>query len=187
MQGLPDHSAEHSGETTITTVHVTQDTVASFELTPPHPPRVDTPEYRASHNNMVIVDDLPCHVCGVKNSTLSDPTKNIFNAKCLETHHYPIERSLMNACDPKKINLAFPQVHDKETFDVFIDSEQNLLVLCDVHHRSMEQGIHHLLAQDFAVLPYLWDHYQIVARSYDAANAAIAANDAIEKQNGLEL
>jgi hypothetical protein len=51
----------------------------------------------------------------------------------------------------------------------------------------MEQGIHHLLAQDFAVLPYLWEHYQIVARSYDAANAACALNDAIEKQNGLEL
>jgi hypothetical protein len=117
VQGLPDHSAGHSGETTLTTVHVTQDTVASFELTPPHPPRVDTPEYRTSHHNMIVVNDLPCHVCGVRKSTLNDPTKNIFNAKCLETHHYPIERSLMNACDPKKISLAFPQVHDKDTLE----------------------------------------------------------------------
>ncbi len=168
-------------------VHITPENVMSFELTPPHPPREDTPEYRASHHKMVVVDDLPCAVCRVRNSTLKDPLKNRYNATCLETHHYPIERSLADACDPAKIMQNFPQVHDKESLNTFIDSEQNLIVLCDLHHRSVSQGIHHMTAQDFAVLPYIWDNYQVVAKTYAEANAALAANDVIEKENGYEL
>lgn len=184
---LPDHSSDHAGNTKLTVVHITQDTVANFELTPPHPPRTSTALYLKSHADLVFMKDMPCVVCGVRNSTLKNSAENRFNATCLETHHYPIERSLLHACDPLKMNRVFSQVTDRTSLELFVDSEQNLIVLCDVHHRSIEQGIHHLLAQDFAVLPYLWDHYQIVAKSYAEASAALAANDAIEKKNGYEL
>jgi hypothetical protein len=43
-----------------------------------------------------------------------------------------------------------------------------MLVLCDVHHRSVERGIHHLLVADWAVTPFLIDGYQVAATKQDA-------------------
>lgn len=162
---------DHTGESIITQVHITPEQVATFEITPPHAPRVETEIYKKAHTYLVYTQDTPCLVCGVSHSTLHDPQKNRYGSKALETHHYPIERSLMNACDIAKVHKRFPQVIDTQTFEAFIDSAANLVVLCDVHHRSMEQGIHHLLVQDFMVLPFLKDHYQVVATAQDKDKA----------------
>lgn len=144
-------------------VHITSEGVASYELSPPHPPRVETPAYHRTHEYLVNKLDKPCVVCGVTKSTLADAAKNPCKAEDIETHHYPIERSLMDACDPDKVHKQFPLVVDRETLEQFIDSPLNMLVLCSIHHRSTELGIHHLLSQDFAVLPYLYDGYHIAA------------------------
>jgi hypothetical protein len=125
--------------------------------------------------------DQECIVCGVKNSTLADPTKNKFGATAMEAHHFPIELSLMNACDPLKVHLTFPGVIDQATLEAFVDTPANLLILCSVHHRSMEQGIHHLLAQDFAVLPFLYDGYQIAASSKECSTI-VGKNESIQKE-----
>lgn len=158
---------QHQPHSALAGVHVTHEEVANLEMTPPHPPREETPLYRKAHHFLVVEKDSPCEVCGVRNSTLSDPNHNPWKATALETHHYPIERSLMDACDPRKVHLDFPQVYDQPTLETFIDSPANLKVLCSVHHRSPELGIHHLLPADFAVLRYLKEHYQIVATAQD--------------------
>lgn len=164
------HAAEdHQGENSIATVHVTSEAVATFEMTPPHAVRVNTAAYEKSRKYLIDTQDKPCVVCGVRKSTLLDATQNRFGTTELETHHFPIERSLLHACDPDKIHHAFPEVIDKETLEAFVDSPRNLIVLCDIHHRSLEQGIHHLLVQDYAILPYLLDNYQIVATAQDKA------------------
>src|SRR5690242_4334473 len=93
-------------------VHVTAEGVASLELTPPHPPREDTPEYRAAHRFLIDEKDAACAVCGVRKSTLGDPAQNHYGASQMESHHYPIERSLADACDPVKVHAQFPQVYD---------------------------------------------------------------------------
>lgn len=163
--------------TIIDHVHATQQTVETIELTPPHAPRVETEAYKRAHEFLVLEQDTPCFVCGVRHSTLNSD-QNIYKATAIETHHFPIERSLVDACDPNKVHSHFPEVIDRATLELFVDSPRNLLVLCDVHHRSLAYGIHHLLAQDFSVLPYLYDHYTVVATAATEA-AAIQQDEAI--------
>ena len=170
---------------TLAHVHITREGAALYEETPPHPPREETPEYRKAHHFLVVEQQRPCEVCSVTQDTLGDPARNPFGATALETHHYPIERSLMDACDPVKVHKAFPQVYDQRTLEVFVDSPANLRVLCDVHHRSVELGIHHLLSQDFAVLPFLRDGYQIVARKEDAPAVQAADERVIEQEESV--
>lgn len=166
-------------------VHETREEVAAVEMTPPHPPREDTPEYLKTHRFLVETKDSPCEVCGVRKSTLRDAAANPCGATAIETHHYPIERSLMDACDPLKVHAQFPEVYDQPTLERFVDSVRNMKVLCSVHHRDPELGIHHLLAQDFAVLPFLRDGYRIAARAEDAATVE-AKDERIEKAAGME-
>jgi hypothetical protein len=181
----PTHA--HNGGTTVETteilsrVHATTEGVAAVEMTPPHPPREETPEYAAAHHHLTKVLDSPCAMCGVKNSTLKDPKENPFGATALETHHYPIERSLLDACDPLKVGVVFPQVKDQASLEAFVDSEHNLMVLCDIHHRHPLHGIHHLTPQDFFVQPFLLAGYQVVATQQDEAQVMAADEQLVEK------
>ncbi len=175
-QGQGQTSAAPGASSTISQVHLTPIDVSTIELTPPHPPRVETPEYKKAHDHLVIELDTACKICGVRNSTLKDAAQNPFNAQALETHHYPIERSLVDACDPKKVAIVFPQVKDRDMLNAFVDSEANLLVLCDVHHRSIQFGIHHLTVQDFFIQQFLFAGYQVVANQQNAAQ--VEAQDA---------
>lgn len=170
---------------TISEVHETSETVAAVELTPPHPPREDTPEYEQTHKLLVFDKDTPCKVCGVKHSTIGDSAANKAGSKALETHHFPCERSLLFALDWRKVHNDFPEVYNQHSLEVWIDSPRNMLVLCDVHHRGVETGIHHLLTQDFAVLPYLREGYKVAATAKDAAQV-LAADEQIEQQSGAE-
>lgn len=154
-------------------VHETVEAVADVEMSPPHDPRTETPAYRRAHQFLVRTKKQPCAVCGVTIDTVRTPDT-------IETHHYPIERSLMNACDPRKVHARFPQVYDKRTLRTFIDSPANLITLCSTHHRSLTAGVHHLLAPDWAVLPFLRDGYVIAATAKDAA-AVEAADEKIEE------
>jgi hypothetical protein len=166
---------------TLAHVHATSEGVAEVEMTPPHPPREETPEYNKAHHHLIYELDEPCAMCGVRHSTLNDPKQNPFGATALETHHYPIERSLLDACDPAKVGLVFPQVKDQESLNAFVDSEHNLMVLCDVHHRHPLHGIHHLTPQDFFVQPFLISGYQVVATEENAATV-LAADEALLKK-----
>lgn len=170
---------------TIDHVHITKESVAVEEVTPPHPPRVETPEYKKSHDYLVHKLDKPCQVCGVRQSTLGDPAQNPYSAKALESHHWPVERSLLDACDPDKIHKQFPQVIDRASLEAFVDSPNNLIILCDIHHRSPEHGIHHLLPQDFFVQQFLYDGYIVAVQAKDTA-AAEQTDEQIEQAQGLE-
>lgn len=169
----------------LTHAHDTKLTIATEEITPPHPPRTETAEYLKAHNFLIHQKKQGCLICGVNVDTLSDPAINTVGATQVESHHYPIERSLTSAVDPVKLHRDFPQVYDEASLMQFVDSPANLLVLCDSHHRSIERGIHHLVVQDWAVMKYLRDGYEVVATKESAA-AAEAQDDAIEQAAGLE-
>lgn len=122
---------------------------------PPHDPRTESSAYAKVHHHLVIELDLPCLVCGVKNSTLEDPTKNKLNAKQIETHHHVVEWALANAIDLNKFNtkilpelqLRHPNDYpgpltQQELLDWVDHSPHNLWTLCDVHHRHSLVGIH---------------------------------------------
>ena len=166
-----------------THVHATTFAVAEVEMTPPHPPREETPIYARTHHHLVYTQDTPCAICGVRNSTLHIPAENPFKAEAIETHHYPIERSLLMACDLRKVHVIFPQVKDHASLEAFVDSEENMMVLCDIHHRHPHYGIHHILAQDFFIQPFLFGGYQVVAEAGDAQKV-MTANERVLKRHG---
>ena len=170
---------------TLTKEHITRESVATAEMTPPHPARIETPEYERAHHFLTVTKNAPCEICGVTRRTLKRPSKNPYGATAIETHHWPIERSLMDACDPHKVHKDFPQVYDRATLAAFVDSPANLKVLCDQCHRSPEHGIHHLLPQDWIIQRYLYTAYIVAAAAKNAA-AAQAADDAIMLAAGLE-
>lgn len=170
---------------TLSHVHETREAVAAVEFTPPHPPRTETPEYARAHKFLVYTKNAPCKVCGVTRRTLRYPKANPFGATALETHHVHVERSLAYACDWRKVHLDFPSVYDQESFLHWVDSPENLVVLCNVHHRSVEHGIHHLLPADFNVQRYLRDGYIVAASAQDAAKVE-AQDEALLQQLGVE-
>src|SRR2546423_10415963 len=96
--------------------HITHESLHGEVVTPGHAPRVDTPEYRHAHHQLVVVLDKPCFICGITHS----------KGAAMETHHSPIERSYVNACDWRKVHLDYPQVVSEETLEQFVDSAANL-------------------------------------------------------------
>jgi hypothetical protein len=123
--------------------------------------------------------NLPCWRCGVTYAQLvkrGDPATdaNPLGACQLEAHHSDLEFSLLNGVDVAAwwdsstrqdagfMVEAFSQVdgwlhehpefaakpHD-EIFAAYMESDGNLLQLCDVCHRSKDQGIHHIPYPDW--------------------------------------
>jgi hypothetical protein len=91
-------------------------------------------------------------------------------AEQLETHHWPLQREFADALDPEKVHKEFPEVTDRKSLDMFIDSPKNMLVLCDVDHRSPTRGIHHINESLEACKRFLLDGYVIadVAKNREA-------------------
>lgn len=125
---------------------------------PPHDVRTESPQYKVAHDDLVRKKDLPCLACGVRQSTLKDPKQNPFGAVQMETHHHIIEWALANAIDPDKFNARvlpgllrrnpskYASMKSGMTKQQILDwvdhDEDNLWVLCDVHHRHVFVGIH---------------------------------------------
>ena len=165
------------------------------EIYPPHPPREDTPEYRATHDDLIHRQDRPCFMCGVKLSDIKRDgagqvtAANPLGAHDLETHHFPVQREFVDAVDPAKAArfyekvkawlgadaAGWPAFQSREDLLRFVDSPHNMLVLCDHCHRDPRMGIHHAAVMDWIAGPQLLDGYVLVT---DAANAVkIAAAD----------
>jgi hypothetical protein len=125
---------------------------------PNHPPRKNTNLYNKTHHELCIVKDIPCFIC---NKTRKND--NIIT----ETHHFFVEECMVTAIDwikfgKKAINFYNPQTginigdkfnwsHVNDTPHIFVDSEYNMVVLCEEHHRSSNKGIHHVPFPDFIV------------------------------------
>lgn len=136
--------------------HDVHRTIREFIVTPDHEPREDDPyaaEYRAARHHAIDVLDSPCWICGIRKST----------GGRMETHHSVIEWSLANGIDPKKLAADFPEldISDEESFRKWLDSEGNLLVLCDVHHRGFP-GIHSVTYPPFRAQRYAKDGVELL-------------------------
>ena len=129
----------------------------SPDFYPEHDRGVDSPQYAQVHKRLCITMDLPCLVCGVRNSTLANPAENRYGARQLETHHHVIEWALADAVDVARFNKTIRphlQARQKdqpiyqrdmsaqEVHDWVDHAEDNLWVLCDIHHRHQALGIH---------------------------------------------
>jgi hypothetical protein len=138
-------------------IHGGKHNLEEFTIYPDHAARVESPEYKKVHDDLVKKKNLPCLACGVTFKTLRDRKRNPFGAKQLETHHHVIEWSLANAIDANKFNqrvrphLAIRHrdnpMYQREMTPVEVEawvdhSPDNLWVLCDIHHRHKWLGIH---------------------------------------------
>ena len=138
-------------------IHDHKMTFTEVAFYPDHEPRKATNAYRKMHKRLVKQEDRPCAICGVKQSTLKDTKENPYRASQLETHHTIVEWALMNAIDPVKFNALirprllkehshrdlYKQDMTEEEIKDWIDhDEDNIMVLCDVHHRSLYFGVH---------------------------------------------
>jgi hypothetical protein len=170
---------------TLMHVHQTREPISTIELTPPHDPRTETEEYKRARSFLINRKNAPCHICGVTKRTLKNAARNPCGATQMEAHHYPIERSLATACDPVKVHADYPQVYDLASLMAFVDSPANLICLCDVHHRSVAAGIHHLLPQDWIIQRYLRAGYVVAATPATVAAAQIA-DERIAVAAGIE-
>jgi hypothetical protein len=133
--------------------HITHESLHAEVVTPGHDPRVETPEYRHAHHQLVVVLDKPCQICGITHS----------QGGSMETHRSPIERSYMNACDWRKVHNDYPQVVSPETLEQFVDSAANLMVLCHQHHVSYS-GIHHTDHPTWVIQKCLLDGNELLVR-----------------------
>lgn len=139
--------------------HIQNHTVQELQFYPEHDKRLETPAYKATHDRLVHDQKRACLVCGVNVDTLKDAAKNPYGAKQMETHHHIIEWSLMNAIDPAKFNTDLRpnlarrhpakaiyqrDMTAQEITDWVDHDEDNLWVLCDVHHRARYLGIHEI-------------------------------------------
>lgn len=131
---------------------------------PDHAPRKPSAEYTRVHHHLVVTLDEPCWICGVRRSTLNDPAQNPDGAIQVETHHFHLEWALANAADSAKVYRDFPEMGaaDDPHLRAWLDSEGQMLVLCDVHHRHAFYGIHMITYPAWTAQRLLRDDYDLV-------------------------
>lgn len=130
-----------------------------------HPPREESAEYRRVHHHLIFVLDEGCWICGVSHSTLSHPKVNTHGAGQMETHHDDLEWAFGEggSIDPEKLYADFPAMGaaTDEALRRWLDSEGNLMVLCDVHHRHRYYGIHEVTYPVWKPQRWLFDGWDL--------------------------
>lgn len=158
----------------VAAIHLNRRLLNEMAFYPAHDKRSETPEYKQVHHHLTVELDLPCLICGVKNSTLKS-AENRYHAKQMETHHHVIEWALANAISTDKFNrIMLPHLAQRhqskpeyqtpftqqQIRDWVDHSEDNLWVLCDVHHRAEFFGIHEITFPIWGPMNLLRDDFE---------------------------
>jgi hypothetical protein len=72
----------------------------------------------------------------------------------LELHHAHIEFSLQNGVDLKWLEADYPGISDPDHVGSWVESADNLLWLCEFHHRG-HGGVHVATASDYEAEKYV--------------------------------
>jgi hypothetical protein len=120
---------------------------------PSHPARQDDPHYvdfeayRRSH-----IATARCAV-GAHRGDFSECSSGDTN-KGLELHHAHVEFALQNGIDLKWLAKDYPGIDDPEHVGAWVESGQNLIFLCEKHHRG-HGGVHVATASDYEAERYV--------------------------------
>lgn len=114
---------------------------------PDHEPREQDPHYKDFHAWKESVRNTPAWRCGWA-ARIGDDSDCDLSAP-LEAHHAHIEFALANAIDLAHLEHSYPGVSDPDSIGAWIESAANLVLLCRVHHRATNAGVHHLTASDY--------------------------------------
>jgi len=126
---------------------------------PNHERRKNSSIYNKTHHNLVKIKCIPCFICNKSEKEGQ-----------LETHHFYCEKAAQNAIDWLKFGEFAKNCYNIQTGvnigehfnwkevqknpDIFVDSEYNMIVLCQEHHRSGNKGIHHVPFPDWILQKY---------------------------------
>jgi hypothetical protein len=82
----------------------------------------------------------------------------------LEAHHSIAEFSGLPETDWRKVAADFPQagIHSEEDWLNYAESEGGLMILCDVHHRSANRGIHSVTYPAWLLDRYAKDEWEFL-------------------------
>jgi hypothetical protein len=135
---------------------------------PHHEKRTDSAIYRKTHHDLIRVKCLSCFICGAINNE-NGP---------LETHHFYCEKAAQNAIDWTAFGEFAKNCHNIQTGenigahfdwavvalnpDIFVDSPQNMIVLCKEHHISGNKGIHHVPFPEWILQKYPRDGFEFL-------------------------
>src|SRR6476661_9829956 len=114
---------------------------------PEHGTREDDPYYKEfEHFRKRAKKDPSLYVCAVgkRRGDMSDCTLD----KPLELHHSHIEWALQNEVDLDMVRHQYPEITDAHELGHWIESDENLVFLCQFHHRG-HGGAHVASASDF--------------------------------------
>lgn len=117
---------------------------------PAHPERTDDPHYRDFNAFRRRTKDTAQCAIGLHRNDFSECSLG----QPLELHHAHIEFSLQNGVDLKWLEIDYPGVSDPDSVGEWVESAENLMWLCEAHHRGAG-GIHVAAASDFEAEKYV--------------------------------
>lgn len=151
----------HFQQQPIVRAHLVRHTVHEDVFYPAHPPREETDEYRAIRHKLIVEEDKPCFICGIRNSQLADKKTNPYGVKEMEVHHLWVEWALTDAVDVKRLEAFFHEAISDVA--AWVDhSPHQCLVLCDIHHRHKEAGIHELSFPIWVAQKFVRQDYSLI-------------------------
>ena len=120
---------------------------------PEHGTRPDDPFYHLfDHFRKAAKRDPSLYVCAVgkRRGDFTDCTVVDSTGKAipLELHHAHIEWALQNEVDLDMVRRQYPEITDHDALAAWIESDRNLIFLCQFHHRG-HGGAHVASASDF--------------------------------------
>ena len=117
---------------------------------PSHPARTDDPHYADfNHYHKATHDTAKCSI-GEHRNDFSECSLD----KPLELHHAHIEFSLQNGVDLKWLEIDYPGVSNPDEVGKWVESAENLIWLCEFHHRG-PGGVHVAAASDYEAEKYV--------------------------------
>ena len=120
---------------------------------PEHPARTSDPHYRDfDHIKRKWKQDKTKWQCaiGAHRNDFSECSLD----QPLELHHAHVEFSLQNGVDLKWLEADYPGISDPDQVGAWVESADNLLVLCMFHHRG-HGGVHVASASDYEAEKYV--------------------------------
>ncbi len=72
----------------------------------------------------------------------------------LELHHTHVEFALQNGVELKWLEKDYPGISDPDSVGAWVESAENLMWLCEFHHRG-HGGVHVASAADFEASKYV--------------------------------
>lgn len=164
---MSDH--QHTADA-VPPAHFERRTLHEVVAYPPHAPREEDPHYRVFHHAQHrLIHELGVG-CWIGGATLAQihaglpPGHRCAGAKQLEAHHSIAEFSGLPETDWRKVAADFPQagIHSEEDWLNYAESEGGLMILCDVHHRSANRGIHSVTYPAWLLDRYAKDEWEFL-------------------------